>query len=99
MLYDVSMKIGYSYEVAASGARQVIRVLPLTLDKGQRLIAGTVTFHPAPDERTDFIDFFHNPATTINFRNPLEKFEIRMQCTCRTCSFENMHWATFISFC
>jgi transglutaminase-like putative cysteine protease len=79
MLYDVSMKIGYSYEVAASGARQVIRVLPLTLDKGQRLIAGTVTFHPAPDERTDFTDFFHNPATTINFRNPLEKFEIRMQ--------------------
>ena len=79
MLYDVSMKIAYTYEVAASGARQVIRVLPLTLDKGQRLIAGTVTFSPVPEERTDFVDFFHNPATAISFRNPLEEFEIRMQ--------------------
>jgi transglutaminase-like putative cysteine protease len=79
MLYDVSMKIGYNYEVAASGARQIVRVLPLTLDKGQRLIAGTVTFNPPPDERTDFADFFLNPATEINFRNPLSKFDIRMQ--------------------
>jgi transglutaminase-like putative cysteine protease len=79
MLYDISMKIGYSYEVMASGARQVVRVLPLTLDKGQRLIAGTVTFSPMPDERADFNDFFHNQATAISFRNPLDKFDIRMQ--------------------
>eukprot|EP01035_Chromulina_nebulosa_P014558 gene14558-19262_t len=56
------MTIGYSYEAGASGARQVVRVLPLTLDKGQRLIAGTVTFAPMPDERTDFTDFFHNQS-------------------------------------
>jgi transglutaminase-like putative cysteine protease len=79
MLYDVSMKISYSYEVPASGSRQIVRVLPLTLDKGQRLIAGTVAFGPGPDERTDFADFFHNPATAVTFRNPLDKFEIRMQ--------------------
>jgi transglutaminase-like putative cysteine protease len=79
MLYDVSMRIGYSYEVMASGARQVIRVLPLTLDNHQRLIAGTVTFTPLPDERSDFNDFFHNQATAISFRNPLERFDIRMQ--------------------
>jgi transglutaminase-like putative cysteine protease len=79
MLYDVSMKISYTYEVAASGARQLIRVLPLTLDKGQRLVAGTVMFTPLPDERADFSDFFHNPTTAINFRNPIEKFDIRMQ--------------------
>lgn len=79
MLYDVSMKISYSYEVPASGARQLVRVLPLTLDEGQRLIAGTVSVSPLPDERTDFTDFFRNPATSISFRNPLEHLEIRMQ--------------------
>lgn len=79
MLYDVSMHIEYTYEVGASNARQIIRVLPLTLAAGQRLIAGTVTFAPAPDERSDFADFFHNAATTVNFRNPLEHFEIRVQ--------------------
>lgn len=79
MLYDVAMKISYAYEVPASGARQVVRVLPLTLEQGQRLIAGTISFSPTPDERTDFSDFFHNSTTTINFRNPIEGFEIRMQ--------------------
>jgi transglutaminase-like putative cysteine protease len=79
MLYDISMKIGYEYEVAASGARHVVRVLPLTLDNGQRLIAGTVSFDPMPDERTDFVDFFRNPAAAINFRKPHEKLEIRLQ--------------------
>jgi transglutaminase-like putative cysteine protease len=79
MLYDVSMRIGYSYEVMASGARQVIRVLPLTLDRHQRLVAGTVAFTPLPDERSDFSDFFHNQATCVSFRNPLDRFDIRMQ--------------------
>jgi transglutaminase-like putative cysteine protease len=79
MLYDVSMRIGYSYEVMASGARQVIRVLPLTLEKSQRLIAGTVSFTPMPDERSDFGDFFRNQATAVSFRNPLDRFDIRMQ--------------------
>ena len=79
MLYDISMKISYTYEVGPSGARHVIRVLPLTLPKIQRLIAGTVGVDPAPDERTDFIDFFGNPASSISFRNPHHDLEIRMQ--------------------
>ncbi|MBL0372213.1 transglutaminase family protein [Rhizobium sp. KVB221] len=79
MLYDVSMKIEYAYDVAASGARHVVRVLPLTLAAGQRLIAGSLTFSPTPDERSDFIDFFRNPATAVNFRTQHDRLEIRMQ--------------------
>ena len=79
MLYDISMKISYEYEVGPSGARHVLRVLPLTLPKTQRLIAGTVSVDPAPDERTDFIDFFGNPASSISFRNPHHDLEVRMQ--------------------
>jgi transglutaminase-like putative cysteine protease len=79
MLYDISMKIGYTYEVPASGARHIVRVMPLTLEAGQQLIAGSVTITPSPDERTDFIDFFHNPAVAINLRKPHDKLEIRMQ--------------------
>lgn len=79
MLYDVSMKISYTYEVGPSGARHVIRVLPLTLPGAQRLIAGTVGVDPGPDERTDFIDFFGNTASSISFRNPHHELEIRMQ--------------------
>jgi transglutaminase-like putative cysteine protease len=79
MLYDITMKITYEYEVGASGARHVVRVLPLTLPKGQRLIAGTVGVDPQPEERTDFIDFFGNPASSISFRKSHQELEIRMQ--------------------
>jgi transglutaminase-like putative cysteine protease len=79
MLYDISMKITYEYEVAASGARHVVRVLPLTLPSTQRLIAGTVSFLPAPDERADFVDFFKNAAVEVSFRNPHAELEIRLQ--------------------
>lgn len=79
MLYDISMKITYAYEVGPSGARHVLRALPLTLPRGQRLIAGNVSIDPAPDERTDFIDFFGNQASSISFRKPHQDLEIRMQ--------------------
>jgi transglutaminase-like putative cysteine protease len=78
-LYDITMKITYTYEVGASGARHVVRVLPLTLPKGQRLIAGTVNVDPQPEERTDFVDFFGNAASSISFRNSHQELEIRMQ--------------------
>jgi transglutaminase-like putative cysteine protease len=79
MLYDISMKISYTYEVGPSRARHVIRVLPLNLPGLQRLIAGSVSISPTPEERTDFIDFFGNPASSISFRKPHPELEIRMQ--------------------
>lgn len=79
MLYDITMKITYAYEVGASGARHVVRVLPLTLPRGQRLIAGSLAIDPQPEERTDFIDFFGNPASSISFRKSHTELEIRMQ--------------------
>lgn len=79
MLYDLSMHMGYLYDVPASGARHVIRVLPLTLPGRQRLIAGSMTITPAPDEKASFIDFFGQQATSLLLRAPHERFDIRMQ--------------------
>ena len=79
MLYDITMKITYAYEVGASGARHVVRVLPLTLPRGQRLIAGSIAIDPPPEERTDFIDFFGNSASSISFRKSHTDLAIRMQ--------------------
>ena len=79
MLYDLSMRIGYEYEVPVSGARHIVRIMPLGMGAGQRLIAGQITINPRPDERSDFTDFFENSAIEINFRAPHEKMEIRLQ--------------------
>jgi len=79
MLYDVSLTIGYDYDTPASGARHILRVLPLSIPGRQRLIAGSIGVSPPPDEQTGFTDFFGNPATAINYRSQHETLEIRMQ--------------------
>jgi transglutaminase-like putative cysteine protease len=79
MLYDLSMHLGYIYDVPASGARHLIRVLPLSLPDRQRLIAGTVTVTPTAEERTTFIDFFGQQTTAVHVRAPHERLDIRMQ--------------------
>lgn len=79
MLYDLSLHMGYVYDVPASGARHVIRVLPLSLPDRQRLIAGSVTVTPNAEEKTSFIDFFGQQATSVLVRAPHERLDIRMQ--------------------
>ena len=79
MLYDLNLHMGYVYDVPASGARHVIRVLPLSLPDRQRLIAGSVTVAPNADERTTFIDFFGQQATSVLVRAPHDRLDIRMQ--------------------
>ena len=79
MLYDLSLHMGYIYETAASNARHIIRLLPLSLPERPRLIAGSVTVTPTPDQKSSFVDFFRHPATCIQFRAHHEKLDIRMQ--------------------
>ncbi|MCX8996846.1 transglutaminase family protein [Rhizobiaceae bacterium BDR2-2] len=79
MLYDLSLTIEYDYDTAASGARHILRVLPLSIPGRQRLIAGSVGILPDPDEKSSFTDFFGNPASAIMFRSQHDTLEIRMQ--------------------
>ncbi|MDJ1636391.1 transglutaminase family protein [Rhizobium rhizogenes] len=79
MLYDLSLHMGYIYDVPASGARHIMRLLPLSLNNRQRLIAGSLKISPHPDEQSNFTDFFQHPTTSILVRNHHEKLDIRMQ--------------------
>lgn len=79
MLYDISLHMGYRYDVPASGARHMLRLLPLSIPNRQRLIAGSVTISPNPEERSDFVDFFGQQTTSILLRAPHEKLDFRMQ--------------------
>lgn len=79
MLYDLSLHMGYRYEASASGARHLLRLMPLSLTDRQRLIAGSLTVSPAADERTTFTDFFGQQTTSILFRALHDTLDIRMQ--------------------
>ncbi len=79
MLYDINLHIRYTYEAPVSGGRHMVRVLPLSIADRQRLVAGTLSVAPQPDERTDTMDFFANQATTILFRTLHDELDIHMQ--------------------
>ena len=79
MLYDLSLHMGYIYDSPASGARHIMRLMPLSLPDRQRLIAGSITISPSPDEQSHFTDFFRHPSTSFLLRSPHETLDIRMQ--------------------
>lgn len=79
MLYDISLKITYGYEVPVSGGRHLVRVMPATLPGRQRLVVGSLSCHPMPAERSESVDFFANPFTAILFRSAHDDLVIRMQ--------------------
>ncbi|TIR37103.1 MAG: transglutaminase family protein [Mesorhizobium sp.] len=78
MLYDIRLKLRYDYDAAAGGGRHQVRVLPPTVAGVQRVIAASLSFAPAPSERSDFSDFFGNNVTSIAFRDVHDALDIRM---------------------
>lgn len=79
MLYDISLTIAYEYDTLASGARHMLRVLPLSVSGRQRLVAGSIKISPEPDEKSSLTDFFGNPSTAIMYRSQHATLEILMQ--------------------
>jgi len=79
MQYDLTLRMGYTYQIPASNARHMLRLLPLSLPGRQRLVAGSLTISPTPEDQARFIDFFDHPTTSILVRKPHEKLDIRMQ--------------------
>ena len=62
MLYDVTLRIAYSFGQNAASGRQVLRVMPKELPGRQHIVAATLDFTPRPSERLDGVDFFGNPV-------------------------------------
>lgn len=78
MLYDIRLNLRYDYDAAAGGGRHQVHVLPPTISGVQRVIAASLSFAPAPSERSDFSDFFGNSVTSIAFRDVHDALDIRM---------------------
>lgn len=70
MNYDVRLRLSYEYEIAVSGGRHLVRVMPLSDGGVQRVIAASLSFDPVPAERTDRVDFFGNATTAISYEAP-----------------------------
>jgi len=79
MLYDIGLTIDHGYATPAEGARTLVHLLPRTLPGRQWLVTGVVSADPAPNERTDRLDFFGNAVTELAWARPLEALTLSLQ--------------------
>lgn len=78
MNYDIRLHLHYDYASAVGGGRHQVRVVPMSIPGVQRVVASSLSFQPAPTERSDFTDFFGNAATAIAFRDAHDALDVSM---------------------
>jgi hypothetical protein len=60
MLYDIGLRITYSYATPAAGGRHILYMTPADLPGRQRAITSLLEISPMPNERIARTDFFGN---------------------------------------
>lgn len=78
MRYNVRLQLEYAYQSPVAGARHLVRVMPSTLDAGQRVVASSIVLDPVPVERNDWHDFFGNAVVSAAYREPQARLRITM---------------------
>jgi transglutaminase-like putative cysteine protease len=79
MLYDVRLQLHYDYEGWVHGDRHHVRVMPISIEKIQRVIAASLSFDPKPDHEENYSDFFGNSITSIAYQNFHDHLDVRLQ--------------------
>src|SRR5690606_16817815 len=78
MLYDVRLDLHYEYEGWVHGDRHHVRVMPISIERVQRVIAASLSFDPRPDHELSFYDFFGNAITSIGYRDYHDHLDVRL---------------------
>ena len=79
MRYDITLRLAYEYERAASSGRHLLCLAPAAIDGVQRLVASHVEVAPRPVEEVFRWDFFGNRVLMIAYRDPHERIDITLQ--------------------
>ncbi len=74
MLYDIRLRITYTYDLPVAGGRHLLRLLPREIPGQQVVHRARLAVTPEPGERCSIVDFFGNPATHMAFRDAHEAF-------------------------
>jgi transglutaminase-like putative cysteine protease len=64
MIFEVSHKTVYHYTAPVAQAHHLVHLAPRPHQR-QRIIRHTLVVDPAPASRSDFVDYFGNPASTV----------------------------------
>jgi transglutaminase-like putative cysteine protease len=78
MLYDLRLELHYEYDGSVHGDRHHVRVMPISIERVQRVIAASLSFDPRPDHEMAFADFFGNAVTSIGYRQFHDHLDVRL---------------------
>ncbi|MBD8891002.1 transglutaminase family protein [Roseibium litorale] len=73
MIYDITLRITYSYDSMADADHQILRMIPADLPGEQRVILSNLSIEPQPCERLGRQDFFGNGCVDIAFSDPVSE--------------------------
>ncbi len=79
MIFEVSHKTLYHYTAPVAQAHHLVHLAPRQHER-QRLIAHSLLVEPEPAARSDFTDYFGNPASTLAIENKHTKLLIHSRC-------------------
>ncbi|KIN61122.1 Transglutaminase, N-terminal domain protein [Sulfitobacter noctilucae] len=80
MIYSIRLTIAHYYHHPAANSRHLVRVLPRTLARRQKLTTHLLEVSPEPDERRDAVDFFGNAVMTCSHGDRHAEMSIRLSC-------------------
>jgi transglutaminase-like putative cysteine protease len=83
MRYDIRLRLEYTYQPPVAGGNHLVRVVPMTLDHSQRVIASSIVFDPEPVERSERRDFFGNGVVAVSYRDPHATLKVSMNARVR----------------
>ncbi|KEP71565.1 transglutaminase [Thioclava dalianensis] len=78
MLYEVKLRLTYSYDSPTDHARNLLRLLPSDIAGTQVVRARLLTFDPAPSERYESVDFFGTALTSAAWHRPIAEISVQM---------------------
>ena len=76
--YDISLRIRYDYTTPAAGGRHIVRLLPMTRNGCQRLVAGHIDIGPNVDERSETLDFFGNHTVAFALSGHHDQISLKL---------------------
>lgn len=79
MRYDITLRLAYDYERAASSGRHLLCVAPAAIETVQTVVASSVEVMPKPVEEVLRRDFFGNSVLMIAYREPHDHIDITLQ--------------------
>lgn len=75
MRYRIKLSICYDYQFPSDHARNLLHLLPISVQGEQAVRLANLIILPEPQERWDQMDFFGNRATWISHHDPVGEIE------------------------